>query len=76
MHDLPFDDYGVNAMGAQLTIGGSCWRHVPADEGNVYSFSYWSIQWSGALGIQPIWKRVVTVAPMGPLTGFHLWGGY
>ena len=34
----------VIALGAQLTIGGECWRHVPAEEGNVYSFSFWATQ--------------------------------
>jgi hypothetical protein len=34
---------GVLAMGAQLTVNGSCWRHVMATEGNVYSFSYWAV---------------------------------
>jgi cullin-associated NEDD8-dissociated protein 1 len=38
---------GVQAMGAQLTIGGACWRHVPNEEGNVYSFSYWASDHDG-----------------------------
>lgn len=38
---------GVQTMGAQLTIGGSCWRHVPNVEGNVYSFSWWSMTHAG-----------------------------
>ena len=38
---------GVSAMGAHLTIDGSCWRHVQRNEGNVYSFSYWATYHSG-----------------------------
>jgi len=37
-----------------------------------YRSPFWSAHWSGAVGIQPSWKRVVTVAPNGPLTGVHL----
>ncbi len=33
---------GISAMGARLTIAGSCWRQVPRQEGNVYAFSYWA----------------------------------
>ena len=33
-----------------------------------------SLHLSGAVGTQPIWKSVVTVAPIGPLTACHLCG--
>ena len=38
---------GVDALGARLTIGGSCWRHVQQSEGNVYSFTYWAAYHAG-----------------------------
>jgi hypothetical protein len=38
---------GVSAMGASLTINGSCWTHVHPHEGNVYFFSYWAIAHNG-----------------------------
>lgn len=38
---------GVSTMGAQVTVGGQCWRHVPKEEGNVYSFSFWSLEHLG-----------------------------
>lgn len=33
---------GVSAVGASLTIGDTCFRHVHPDEYNVYDFSYWT----------------------------------
>ena len=38
---------GVEARGARLTIGGSCWQHVQRNEGNVYGFSYWATYHEG-----------------------------
>ena len=35
-----------------MNIGDSCWRHVHADEGNVYDFTAWSVLHDGNLAAQ------------------------
>ena len=38
---------GVSTLGARRTIGGACWQHVHAHEGNVYAMSYWRLHHPG-----------------------------
>jgi uncharacterized protein (DUF1800 family) len=38
---------GVSVVGAQLTVNGTCFRHVHREEFNVYEFGYWTTRHPG-----------------------------